>query len=147
TSVIGGLVYRGQRLSQLSGAYVFCDYTTGNFWAFRYDGSQVNDFQQLTAHAGMAGFGVDPTNGDILVADHDNGKIWRLDYQSTFTGTPLPATLADTGAFADLQNLNPNAGILPYDVNVPFWSDGARKQRWFSVPDVSQTIGFNAEGN
>jgi len=25
--------------------------------------------------------------------------------------------------------------MLPYDVNVPFWSDGALKERWFSVPD------------
>ena len=36
---------------------------------------------------------------------------------------------------------------MPYDLNVPFWSDGAHKQRWFSVPDLNATIGFNREAN
>src|SRR5207249_3404943 len=36
------------------------------------------------------------------------------------------------------------AGIIPYDLNVPFWSDNARKTRWFCIPDATQTIAFNA---
>jgi uncharacterized repeat protein (TIGR03806 family) len=57
----------------------------------------------------------------------------------------LPPTLAETGAFSDLINLIPNAGIVPYDVNVPLWSDGAHKTRWFSLPDTNRTIGFERE--
>jgi hypothetical protein len=29
---------------------------------------------------------------------------------------------------------------VPYDLNVPFWSDGAVKRRWFSIPDVTRKI-------
>ncbi len=57
----------------------------------------------------------------------------------------LPLTLADTGAFSDLIKLTPNSGIVPYDLNLPFWSDGAHKTRWFSVPDTNLTIGFERE--
>ncbi len=59
--------------------------------------------------------------------------------------TLLPRTLADTGAFSDLVNLTPNAGIVPYDINVPFWSDGAHKKRWFSLPATDLAIGFERD--
>lgn len=58
----------------------------------------------------------------------------------------LPPTLADSGAFLDLTTLAPQPGIVPYAVNVPFWSDGAHKTRWFSVPDSNLTIGFSRDG-
>jgi hypothetical protein len=36
---------------------------------------------------------------------------------------------------------------MPYDLNVPFWSDNAIKTRWFSVPNTNLTISFNPTGN
>ena len=36
---------------------------------------------------------------------------------------------------------------MPYDLNVPFWSDNAIKWRWFSVPNTNLMIGFNRAGN
>ena len=42
---------------------------------------------------------------------------------------PSPPTLADTGAFSNLVLLTPNPGIVRYDLNIPFWSDGAYKTR------------------
>jgi uncharacterized repeat protein (TIGR03806 family) len=147
-AVIGGIVYRGNRISQLYGYYVFSDNGSGSVWALRYDGSNTVPFQFLvTASGGPSAFGTDPRNGDILIALVNSGQIVRLDYNSTPTGTPLPPTLADTGAFANLTSLTPNAGIVPYDLNVPFWSDNAIKTRWFSVPNINLTIGFNPNGN
>jgi glucose/arabinose dehydrogenase len=35
--IIGGLVYRGRRLPELDGAYLYADYVTGALWALRYD--------------------------------------------------------------------------------------------------------------
>jgi hypothetical protein len=58
-----------------------------------------------------------------------------------------PATLSGTGAFADLATLTPNSGIVPFAPNVAFWSDYAQKIRWFSIPDITRTIIFNAGGN
>jgi hypothetical protein len=59
----------------------------------------------------------------------------------------LPPTLADTGAFSDLIHLTPNAGVVPYELNVPFWSDGAQKTRWFCLPDTNLTVGFDREAS
>ena len=145
-SVIGGVVYRGQRIPDLYGAYVFADYVSGNIWMIRYDGTNATPFIRLAGKAGIAGFGKDPRNGDVLLADLDGGKIWKLDYTSSSLGN-IPLTLADTGAFSDLNTLNVPAGIIPYDVNVPFWSDNGKKRRWFSLPNVNLKFGFNAEGN
>jgi len=48
----------------------------------------------------------------------------------------LPLRLSETGAFKDTQGLVPNDALIPYDLIVPFWSDGAEKSRWISVPDA-----------
>jgi uncharacterized repeat protein (TIGR03806 family) len=58
--------------------------------------------------------------------------------------TGFPKLLSQTGAFADIESLRPVSGILPYEIQVPLWSDGAYKQRWISVPDDT-TIGFSAD--
>jgi uncharacterized repeat protein (TIGR03806 family) len=56
----------------------------------------------------------------------------------------IPALLSQTGAFKDTRNLVPGDGLIPYDLVVSFWSDGASKQRWISVP--KEKIGFAATG-
>ena len=58
-----------------------------------------------------------------------------------------PATLSATGAFADLTTLTPNTGIVAYTPNVPFWSDYAKKTRWFSIPDITRTMTFSRDSN
>lgn len=36
-SITGGLVYRGKKLPELSGKYVYADYVSGKIWALKYD--------------------------------------------------------------------------------------------------------------
>jgi uncharacterized repeat protein (TIGR03806 family) len=57
---------------------------------------------------------------------------------------PLPALLSQTGAFKDTRSLTPSDGLIPYEIRVPFWSDGASKIRWVAVP--KEKIGFAPEG-
>jgi uncharacterized repeat protein (TIGR03806 family) len=57
----------------------------------------------------------------------------------------VPSRLSQTGVFASLADLRPNPGIIPYDVNVPLWSDGASKRRWIALPPGSR-IDFAASG-
>lgn len=146
-SVTGGLVYRGTRISQLFGAYIFGDYESGNIWMLRYDGTNTIPYQRITGASFPSAFGRDPRNGDVLICQLTTGQIGRLDYNATSVGAPLPVTLAATGAFTNLTTLQPSAGIVPYDINTPFWSDNAIKSRWFSVPNTNLTITFNPNGN
>lgn len=46
----------------------------------------------------------------------------------------LPRLLSETGIFRSLSDLSVQAGVIPYDVNSPLWSDGAEKRRWLIVP-------------
>ncbi len=54
----------------------------------------------------------------------------------------LPRLLSETGIFQSLEDLTPTAGVLPYDVNAPLWSDGAQKRRWLALPKDTR-IGFS----
>jgi uncharacterized repeat protein (TIGR03806 family) len=47
---------------------------------------------------------------------------------------PIPDRLSATGAFDDTRALRPAEALIPYDINAAFWSDGASKRRWVSVP-------------
>src|SRR5206468_722368 len=96
-AVIGGVVYRGSRLAQLAGAYVFGDNGSGNIWSLRYDGTNTVPFVQLTTLVGVSAFGTDPSNGDVLLANVNNGSVYRLAYGGAISGAPLPSTLHDTG--------------------------------------------------
>jgi glucose/arabinose dehydrogenase len=157
-TVMGGVVYHGSRLSQLSGYYVFGDFSYSGsqaIWACKYDGTNISGFQRLTTESQIVAFGIDPSNGDVLLADNGDNLIRRLVYNTnSITGTPLPPTLADTGAFTNLLSLAdsvtplaPAPGIVRYDINVPFWSDNADKTRWFSIPNTNLNIGFSPTNN
>ncbi len=143
--ITGGIVYRGDAIPSLYGHYIFSDYGSGNIWSLTNNGTNATSFGRLTGDAGIAGFGADPRNGDVLMADAAENQIKKL-IVVTSSGS-FPQTLADTGIFSDMQNLTPNAGIEPYDINVPFWSDNAIKRRWLSVPGTNQFVGFNPEAN
>ena len=46
----------------------------------------------------------------------------------------IPPLLSQTGVFSDTPRRIPSPGLIPYDLNVAFWSDGADKTRWIAVP-------------
>lgn len=46
----------------------------------------------------------------------------------------IPVLLSQTGVFRDVRNLTASDGLIPYELIVPFWSDGARKSRWVAIP-------------
>jgi uncharacterized repeat protein (TIGR03806 family) len=57
----------------------------------------------------------------------------------------IPALLSQTGAFGVARNLTPAKGVIPYDIVVAFWSDGAAKLRWAAVPGGK--IKYSATGD
>jgi uncharacterized repeat protein (TIGR03806 family) len=139
--VIGGLVYRGGRVSSLHGKYLFADWEDGHIWSMNPDGTGV---LRILGEGGISAFGTDPSNQDALLADQDGGRILRI-VSNTTNGT-FPDTLAETGLFSDVETLTPAPGVVPYAVNLPFWSDHAIKTRWFTVPDQNATFTGSQEG-
>jgi glucose/arabinose dehydrogenase len=141
-SVTGGFVYRGNNIPALTGKYIFSDYVSGNIWALeRTDTPGEPEVERIAGETGIAGFGPDPSNGDILMADLGNNVIQRIvarDLDSNF-----PETLSATGIFSDLATLTPNPGVVPYEVNLPFWSDHALKQRWFAIKNTTDLISYS----
>ena len=142
-AVVGGIVYRGSRISSLQGAYIFADYGSGNVWSLVRNPTGPPTVTRLTGEVGIAALGRDPSNGDVLLADY-GGTILRL-ISSPVAGS-FPATLSQTGLFSDLANLTPAPSLVPYSVNLPFWSDHALKRRWFAIPDGSSTMSWSRDG-
>ena len=146
-SITGGLVYRGQRLPGLDGAYLFSDYVSGHIWSLRRPaggGGGAPTVERIAGEGGVVAFGLDPANGDPLLADIDGSRILRL--VASDAGDDFPQTLSATGLFADLADLSPAPGLLPYGVNLPFWSDHALKRRWFALPDADARFTWTPEG-
>jgi uncharacterized repeat protein (TIGR03806 family) len=46
----------------------------------------------------------------------------------------IPPLLSQTGVFSDTPKRIASPGLIPYDLNVAFWSDGADKSRLIAVP-------------
>lgn len=144
-SVTGGLVYRGNRVPSLTGKYLFADYVSGNIWSLQRNEGAAPTVVRILGEGGIVGFGTDPSNDDVLLADLSGGMIHRLVREEADDGS-FPATLSETGLFADLSDLHAAPGLVPYEVNLPFWSDHAIKRRWFVVPDGTSRFGWAAEG-
>src|SRR3954465_4305994 len=70
-----------------------------------------------------------------------------LNLPESVEGQP-PKLLSQTGAFAATRDLTPSSALIPYTINVSFWSDGAAKSRWISVPNegTAKTISFKPSG-
>jgi uncharacterized repeat protein (TIGR03806 family) len=148
-SITGGFVYHGTRHADLVGDYLFADFVSGKVWALVDDGGRplgASQVRQIASEGGITGMTMDPSTGEVLLADFDGNLIKRLVPNPNANGTSLPPTLADTGVFANAVTLTPAPGVLPYTPNVSFWSDFAAKSRWFALPDTTSRFGFKENG-
>jgi len=116
----------------------------------------------LTAVA-TDGSGLSATSAPVHVTiTTGNGQPYGLTTQgivpaffnmpATFDGS-LPLLLSQTGVFSNTPSMTPNGGLIPYQPNVPLWSDGALKIRYLTVPNnggtltPDQQIAFAPTGN
>lgn len=60
-------------------------------------------------------------------------------------GGKIPMLLSQTGAYSVTRDLAPGRGVIPYDIAVAFWSDGAGKSRAVAVPN--EKIKFSPTGD
>ena len=135
-SVIGGPVYRGDKLKSLNGEFVYGDYITGTIWSVgrASDGSFVGR-TLVDTDLRITDF-LEGSAGELFVLDYDlTGQIYELlpnDVEDL--SADFPRMLSQTGVFSSLTPLQPAAGVVAYDVVVPRWTDGAIAQRFVAVP-------------
>jgi len=139
-SITGGYVYRGSAVPTLGGVYLYTDFCSGTLWAL----SQTNGVPGTNRVIGRipgnpSSFGEDAA-GQLYATSFD-GNLYTL-VPNGSGGQTFPAKLSATGLFTNTATLTPNPGLIGYDINAPFWSDGADKRRWLGVPN-SGTITFN----
>lgn len=147
-SATGGIFYRETALSQLTNRYVCGDYGSGRIWSVGRDGSVTELVDLRFGRADIVDFNLDAETHDIFILEHSSdGRVMRLTEESETEVEDFPQTLTDTGIFASLEDLSPNPGVIPYDVNLTFWSDGADKQRWFALQNTTDRIGYSRDGN
>jgi glucose/arabinose dehydrogenase len=97
-TIIGGYIYRGKAIQTLRGFYVFGDYlgpeggnSTGRIWLFRYNGSTVSGFRDITSDLFPTAIGNFPLNnpssfgedakGELYITDIGNGNIYKITRQ------------------------------------------------------------------
>ena len=139
-SVTGGYVYHGKRLGELKDGYIYGDYDTGKIWLLRYQNGKVTEHRELAdTLLRIVAFGEDPS-GELYLVDFISGAIHRLvPNPSSGQGPPeFPRKLSETGLFASIQDHEPAAGLIPYSVNAPLWSDHGHKDRFLALPGDSQ---------
>jgi putative heme-binding domain-containing protein len=135
-SVIGGPVYRGDKLPGLNGSFIYGDYITGTIWAVQAEGNTSSAHQTLVDTDLRITSFTEGSEGELYVLDYDfTGQIYEL-VQSDYidTSANFPRRLSETGLFTSLENLDPAPGVVPYEVVVPRWMDGAEGQRWIAIP-------------
>jgi uncharacterized repeat protein (TIGR03806 family) len=140
-SITGGYVYRGSRLKELVGAYIYGDYDTGKVAMLRYDGKQATGQRELVDTPLRIITWAEDAAGELYFVDFMSGGIHRL------TPTPpadlarksdFPRKLSQTGLFASTKDLTPAPGLIPYSVNSELWSDHAIKERFIALPGESK---------
>ena len=141
-SITGGYVYRGAAMPSLVGTYIYGDYATGNVWALTYDMNNKPVPKVIATVAGntLVSFG-QGNDGEIYTVQI-NGIISKLVPSGAVMPDTFPQLLSQTGCVDGNDPTRPAAGMIPYDINSPLWSDGAKKDRFFAIPDgTTITVG------
>ncbi len=144
-SITAGYEYRSSRLQELNGQYIYGDYDTGKVWAL-----ELTESNQIRSHRQLA----DTQLRIVEFAQDDRGEVYAVDFvggglhriipnptaQDDYSFAKFPKLLSQTGLFASTVDHQPAAGVLPYTVNAPLWSDGAEKHRFIAIPGEGKIV-------
>ncbi len=123
--------YVGDRYPDLRNTYIFAD-LGGPIGALSAEASSPRSANWFVRQPGIVDIITDPSSGELLFSSINDGRIYRLEAFESGSD-PIPDRLSQTRLFADLENLSPAPGLVPYSLNHPFWSDAAFKTRWFGL--------------
>jgi uncharacterized repeat protein (TIGR03806 family) len=137
-SLTGGVVYYGDKLPQLNGAYIYGDYSTGKIWGARHRDGRLTWHQELAdTSLQIAAFRVDQ-RGELLVVDVGSGIYRMVPRPNEAAAPPFPTRLSDTGLFTSVSDHRVDPGLIPYSINAPGWADGASAERFIALPGESK---------
>lgn len=140
-SLTGGFVYRGKKLPDHVGTYIFGDWETRRIWGVSagVDGpGPVSNLVEPTLR--VIAFG-EKHDGELLIADYDDGTLHELvPNDAADTTRTFPTRLSQTGLFADTAGQVPSVGVLPFVINAEAWADHATARRWIGI-EGDGTIG------
>ncbi len=153
-SITGGYVYRGTQTTDLAGQYIFADFGSKLFGAVvagstpgSYSGRfLIPPFSASSVNASSFG---QASDGELYVLDYVGGRIRRLVFTTGSGGGGRPPTrkLSESGCVNTADARQPAEGLVGYDINAPFWSDNAVKQRFFAMPDAGSSFAAGADGD
>ena len=134
-SITGGFVYRGSAIGGRVGHYFYADYGSGRIWALRPDGlnGYISEEVEDTSR-GPTSFGVDQA-GELYFTDINSGRLIKLVPGSGGGQSAVADLLSDSGCVDPSDITQPYSGLVPYDLNALFWSDGADKSRFIGIPN------------
>ncbi|WP_299573148.1 starch-binding protein [uncultured Shewanella sp.] len=141
-SIIGGFVYRGAALPELTGHFIYGDYVSKKIWS-----AVEGNTDQLVSDAfpsNISSFGTDMSGESVFVTTHglEYGGlsiIYRM-VDSDAQTAAIPTKLSNTGLFADLTEQIPSHGVIEYDVNSDGWFDGLLARHFVAIPNDSNIV-------
>ena len=147
-SVTGGIVYSGKKYPELAGWFIHGDYRTGHIWALKLDDQGEPQHRHLARSSICIIAFMETADGDIYVMDHDtDGRTYQLVLTPTVADAPeFPLDLAATGLFTNVTDLQPAPGVIPYEVTVEPWMDGAYAQRLLALPGQTRIATTEVNG-
>ena len=89
-SIIGGYVYRGGKIVELDGKYIFGDFISGRIWAANLDGSGFNLL--IDTPFNLSSFGED-SDGNLYAVDFA-GRVLQFGGTAPVVGVPEPESWA-----------------------------------------------------
>lgn len=78
-SITGGFVYRGSRLLDLYGYYIYADFVSGRIWALKlHQNNQITNLELLNSNIFITSFGKG-LNNELYAVAYD-GRIYQLNF-------------------------------------------------------------------
>jgi uncharacterized repeat protein (TIGR03806 family) len=146
-AVMGGYVYRGKAMPWLVGTYVYADYLSGNVWALFRDAvtgtpkpTLLNPGDRGPYISSLA----ESLDGEVYIVGYNAWLVYQFVPGVAPPPDPFPQTLSQSGCFG--PSGEPAPALVPYDVNVPHWSDGATAAHALALPDGT-TIDVGTNGD
>ncbi|HSO38794.1 MAG TPA: PQQ-dependent sugar dehydrogenase, partial [Labilithrix sp.] len=145
-SVTGGYVYRGSKFPELTGKYFFADFSMNRIYQLDRDPlTNKASATQFAEGSYISSFAEDLA-GEVYALDFYSGHLYLIAKNTSTQANAFPAKLSQTGCFDGQDPKRPLPALVPYEINAPFYSDGADKRRWLALPD-GKTMTVKADGD